>query len=69
MQKREERRDEGDLGFFWEYEKDKEEEEKKGEFFLEERAWREGGDVLEREKRELWENFWLIFWTRFRRKL
>ena len=62
MQKREERRDEGDLGvFFGEYEKDNW-GERGGGFFLEE-SLKIDGDVLGREKREFWKNFgWFFEW-------
>ena len=50
MQKREERRDEGDLGFFWEYEKDNW-GEKEDDFFWEESLKIEG-DVLGKEKKK-----------------
>ena len=55
MQKMEERRDEGDLGFFLGNMRKTIEERGEG-FFLEE-SLKIDGDVLGREKREFWKNF------------
>ena len=58
--KKEERRDEWDLGFFLENMR-KTIEEREEEDFLGEESLKIDGDVLGKEKKRVLEEFWLIF--------